>query len=379
MIKELFLKIKNYYQLTIFNLMYSKKISILLSAACFPVLSFCKKDFTKELMMQSDNIIRYCMDYFDPGVGGKDLIWDFSNYFSNSQEKHFFVSQIEPDTIKVLEEDRKSVYVINDDSLLQMSYEDRLTKIHYNQSVLKMKFPSILTDSISKSFSGLGIYCADHYLSEEGNISVYSDAYGKIILSEKDTLESVRRIHSIKSYYVAMDADSNSLDMSKLKQVIEERYEWYAMDYCYPVIENVVSTSYSNLDYIGSTRYAYCNLPEDNKLLLNFNNRNNNGENGGEEPYKENYSDTSKNFQNIIDFRINKEGEIIHLNYDLKDNALISIMLCNSMAIVYQKKQVYNSSGEGYNMQINCSGLPRGQYVLYINVKGKIYSEKFNL
>lgn len=69
--------------------MYSKKISILLSAACFPVLSFCKKDFTKELMMQSDNIIRYCMDYFDPGVGGKDLIWDFSDYFSNSQENTF--------------------------------------------------------------------------------------------------------------------------------------------------------------------------------------------------------------------------------------------------------------------------------------------------
>ena len=49
------------------------------------------------------------------------------------------------------------------------------------------------------------------------------------------------------------------------------------------------------------------------------------------------------------------------------------------MGMLYDNRQWTQSAGQGYTAQIECYGLPTGMYILYINVNGKVYSEKVTL
>ena len=77
-------------------------------------------------------------------------------------------------------------------------------------------------------FYGKGIYCNDHIYREGGQTTLLADAYGKIILPNRDTLQNVIRLYTLRSYFICMDIDSIALDTARLHQVIEEHYEWYA-------------------------------------------------------------------------------------------------------------------------------------------------------
>ena len=49
------------------------------------------------------------------------------------------------------------------------------------------------------------------------------------------------------------------------------------------------------------------------------------------------------------------------------------------MGIVYYQRRYEQPAGQGYQVQIDCTGLRRGQYILYINVNGKIYSKTITI
>ena len=46
------------------------------------------------------------------------------------------------------------------------------------------------------------------------------------------------------------------------------------------------------------------------------------------------------------------------------------------MGMVYRNQQWKGAATEHNVMSIDCSGLRRGHYILYMNVEGKIYHEK---
>jgi hypothetical protein len=49
------------------------------------------------------------------------------------------------------------------------------------------------------------------------------------------------------------------------------------------------------------------------------------------------------------------------------------------MGIVYSNVKQNGKSGENLSMNFNSQGLHRGQYIIYINVNGKVYNEKISL
>jgi hypothetical protein len=217
-----------------------------------------------------------------------------------------------------------------------------------------------------------GIYCGDHPFREVGTTKVKVDAKGSIVLAENDTVRNVLRVHTIDSYSICMDLDSAALDTAKLTQIIDERYEWFLADSQYPIIEDVMSTSYFNMDVVGTTKYAYCNLSD--SLTEDYI-----SEEEFDDDEQDGFSDAEEQTKDIIHYQIETQGKDIVIRYDLDEDATIQTIVANHMGMLCKSRQWTQPAGQNYSVQIDCYGLPAGMYILYINVNGKIYSEKVTL
>jgi hypothetical protein len=171
-----------------------------------------------------------------------------------------------------------------------------------------------------------------------------------------------------------MDLDSAALDTARLTQVIDERYEWYLEGSEYPFIEDVTSTTYYNMDIIGTTKFAYCNLPEN--LTADYVTQE---EESDDEEEQEGFSDGGLQTADIIHYQVETQGKNIIITYDLDEDATIQTIVANHMGMLCQSRQWTQPAGLGYSKQIDCTSLRSGMYILYINVNGKVYSEKVTL
>ena len=192
------------------------------------------------------------------------------------------------------------------------------------------------------------------------------------MLAENDTVRNIRRVHTIDAYGICMALDSAALDTAKLTQVIDERYEWYLPGAQYPIIENMTSTTFLNMDVIGTTQYAYCNLPEDEAAFYIT----------PEEDDETDDSEIALDEQptpDIIHYEIRTQGKIIKLTYSLDEEASITTIVASYIGLLCKSSQWTQSAGQGYSVQIDCNGLHPGIYILYINVNGKVYNEKVKI
>ena len=62
--------------------------------------------------------------------------------------------------------------------------------------------------------------------------------------------------------------------------------------------------------------------------------------------------------------------------YSIEKTATIRAMIVDVMGNVYHDTQQTNQAGTNYSMNIDCTGLRRGQYIIYINVNGTVYNNK---
>ena len=54
---------------------------------------------------------------------------------------------------------------------------------------------------------------------------------------------------------------------------------------------------------------------------------------------------------------------------------MVSALLTNNQGVVYRQA----SKVDGTSITLSYGGLPRGQYILYINASGEQYAEKFKV
>ena len=64
---------------------------------------------------------------------------------------------------------------------------------------------------------------------------------------------------------------------------------------------------------------------------------------------------------------------------DLDQEAPIATIGANHMGFLFLSRQWTQEAGQGYTARLDCTGLRPGVYILYINVNGKVYSEKVTL
>lgn len=322
----------------------------------------------------ADSLQKSKIRYFSPGNGGMNKVWDFSRKLNSKESSQAMFMADSTGVVSVIEPGKISCYRTTPDTLILFGSESPLEKREYVVEKIAKKFPLVYGDSVSMAFRCEGMYCGDHPFREVGMTTVKVDAEGSIVLAENDTIRNVRRVHTVDAYYVCMDLDSAALDTARLTQVIDERYEWYLPDSQYPIIEDVTSTTYYNMDAIGTTRYAYCNLPE-NQVAYYITSE----EEDGIDEEQEGFSDGGQQIPDIIHYEIETLGKVVQIIYDLDEAANITTIVANRMGMICMSRQWTQVAGQGYSVQIDCNGLRPGVYILYINVNGKVYSEKVTI
>ena len=320
-----------------------------------------------------DSLQKSQIRYFSPGKGGKQKVWDFTDKLKSKQSLQVTFMTDSTGVLSVNEPGRINSYRVTNDSLILIASESPLEKRDYVVNKFSKKFPLVYGDSVSMPFRCEGMYCGDHPFREAGVTTVKVDGEGSMVLAENDTLRNVRRVHTIDVYFVSMDRDSAALDTARLTQVIDERYEWYQAEARYPVIEDVTSTTYYNMDVVGTTKYAYCNLPDHLAAAYITPDE----EPDGDE--QDGFADEGRQTADIIHYQVETQGRNIVISYDLDDDATIQTIVANHMGMLCNSRQWTQPAGHGYISQIDCTGLPSGMYILYINVNGKVYSEKVTL
>lgn len=326
-----------------------------------------------ELQGQSvDSLQKSKIRYFSPGKEGRNRVWDFSGKLKTRETSQVMFMTDSTGVLSVIEPGKISYYRNNLDSLILIGSESALEKREYAENKISKTFPLIYGDSLSMPFRCEGKYCGNHLFREVGTTTIKVDATGSIVLAENDTVRNVRRVHTIDSYSICMDLDSAALDTAKLTQVIDERYEWYLADSQYPIIEDVMSTSYFNMDVVGTTKYAYCNLSD--SLTEDYV-----SEEEFDDDEQDGFSDAEEQTRDIIHYQIETQGKDIVIRYDLDEDATIQTIVANHMGMLCKSRQWTQKNGQHYYFKIDCYDLRSGMYILYINVNGKVYSEKVTL
>ena len=320
----------------------------------------------------TDSLQKSRIRYFSPGKGGSNKVWDFSGKLGSKESAQVMFAKDSTGVVSVIEPGRIRYYRTTPDTLILIGSESPLEKRVYAMKKISKKYPLEYGDSVSMPFRCEGMYCGNHPFREAGMTTIKVDAVGSIVLAENDTVRNIRRVHTIDAYGICMALDSAALDTAKITQVIDERYEWYLPGAQYPIIENMTSTTYLNMDVIGTTQYAYCNLLEDETALYIT------PEEDDETDEPEIEVDEQPT-PDIIHYEIRTQGKNINLTYSLDEEASITTIVASYIGLLCKSSQWTQNSGQGYSMQIDCSGLHPGIYILYINVNGKVYNEKVKI
>lgn len=304
-----------------------------------------------------DKIERQVVEGINCGNKGNNILWDFSNC---KLKEEISPIRISSDSLGFHNSELglRSYYVQSGDSLLKYAFHSKLEKMTYRKPQIVMLYPFNYGDSISSPFYGEGTFCNSYRLSHCGTRTILADAKGNILLPDHKIIKEVLRIHTITSNNILLEGrDANLIDTATTKQELTEDYLWYAKGYRYPVFEYHVSTSYGNGQKVGTSSIAYCNLPDifiDDAVSL-----------------------TETRIP--MEYKISQTGNSIQISYTTMVDAAISFVIANTTGMVYQNKRYSCKACEKYNANFNCSGYPRGEYILYINANGIVKSEKFQL
>lgn len=309
------------------------------------------------------------LEYFSPGSEGKDVVWDFSDLTATGKNsnREFFLSA--DSILSWVGEDCVTRYGLTDDSLCYLGYDTRLRHMDYAQPMTVMTYPFEYGYCLSNSYSGIGDYCKRLILKNGGTLMVEADAEGAIIIGDGDTLRNVIRVHTTRLNAVSLHALSDTLlaDTSRMKQEIEEHYAWYVRGYRYPMYETSSISYYADLTPVSCIQKAYCYSPDDLGELSDSINA----------EILASDSITSVGEPDIIHYTVRSNGSTLTMDYSLDAEANIHALICNSRGMLYGQQSTRQLAGAGYQMAFDISALPWGEYVLYVNVNGKVYNEKF--
>lgn len=309
------------------------------------------------------------LEYFSPGGEGRDVVWDFSDLTTTGKQsgRTYFLSS---DSIFSCADDEGVMrYSLTEDSLCCLGYDTRLKHIDYTQPMTVMTYPFEYGYSISNPYSGIGDYCKRLILKNDGTLMVEADAEGAIIIGDGDTLRNVIRVHTTRLNAVSLHALSDTLlaDTSRMKQEIEEHYAWYVRGYRYPMYETSSISYYADLTPVSCIQKAYCYSPDDLGELSDSINA----------EILASDSIASAGELDIIHYTVRSNGHTLMMDYSLDAEANIHALICNSRGMLYGQQSTRQPAGAGYQMAFDISSLPWGEYVLYVNVNGKVYNEKF--
>jgi hypothetical protein len=348
-------------------------------------------DYETNVPRDGDSMSRQILEFYSEGNEGQNVVWDFSSLskVSDSDEDVYVEYYIDPDSsrLSVVDGNVISRFSVFADSLQIAGRETILEWIQYDVPQTIMAYPFEYGNSISGSYDGHGTYSSSLNVSVTGNLRIESDAEGIIITDELDTLYNVLRVHTLRTGSVSMHhvTGAELSDSSHMKQEIEERFEWYVRGFRYPLYETTSVTYYDDMKMVYSTQTASrispsdMYLPDDsvNDSILAYDASIRDRMQSSEATPSS--DQTANDKADILHYTFSIDGRTILFNYDLDSDAILTCIICNKMGMLTVNRREHVKAGTDYMMEFDISSFTPNDYIFYINVNGKVYSEIFKV
>lgn len=300
--------------------------------------------------------------YNMPGGNGCCEVWDFSDVLPAGKILTLYQSSHNDSCVSAIDDTSIRTFRYSNDSLHLVREETSLWYVDYSKPQMAMVYPMSYGDSVQADFYGRGMYCGQQHIWRQGTIAVMADGTGVIINEHNDTLRNVLRLHSIITAAIGIVNDSCDIDKDS-QQEITELYQWYIPGYRYPVYEYITTTGYLGLTPLSTLKRArksnYCIMES---------------ECGNDDEYDDEASTQEQSF--LYGVRIQQNNIVI--SYELDAPAHIQFAIADVMGFLHRHGSCNSVSGH-HQFTLDCTGLKRGQYILYINVNGTVYNSKVAL
>ena len=304
------------------------------------------------------------------------------------------------DSLIAIDNTGMNKYWLKSDSLLLVGTENRLMHIDYAQPEVWLRFPMSLGDSIKGLFEGKGQYCERLFLRKIGKYTTKADALGSLIMDNSDTLYNVLRLQtervtttlaqpleSVLATYGSLDSipllgnDSilglMATDNRAVRTVI---LRYYVTGCRYPVLE----TSETGVVRIANSviqTAAFYSSPYSQKSLASVYRSNPSKSNNKANVASSSAEIPGNSFSYSLD--IDTSGKSVNVNCNsygtVEENLPVRFLLCNPQGVLYRQSSGFLHQGEQLQLTLSYAGLHNGPYVLFIEVGGKQYTEKFNV
>jgi len=349
-----------------------------------------------------DVITKQQVKYKHPGRAGANVLWDFSKQEAINEKYKLSYIQSEADSdVTGCEHNTLYHYLLRNDSLYSLGYENPTTIINNWKPELLMTFPFSYQKRIEGYFYGTGNYCRRLDLTSQGKTVTWGDAYGMIILPNGDTLQHVLRVRSLKKIaekmvsfiqkdsiikpVVNIDSINYHLNNDSVYMQVET-YRWYADGYRYPVFETVESITFKNQTpfkhfntafFYSPNKHSYLNDDPDNLAKLDeIENENKKSKNSSEGSNSNSSGNNPNKELTNYNVHIDKESNRISIEYDLTQQADVTISLYDMQGRLLVNYPKTNHPEGFYQEAIALDGFQLGEYLLRIVVNDKVYGEK---
>ena len=356
------------------------------------------------------------MEYVNTSGGGEGRVWDLSGIeVVNPRHKARILAKRDSadtmadtmaDTIMTIESRTRRYTLLRGDSLLTTGTENVLSLVRYQQPELSLRFPASYGDSTASVFYGTAAWCERTYSRIYGVSRVKADATGTLVTPDGDTLRQVLRIHTrrvtgARLLPVGTEPDMRALidslppftadsariclaaDTSQGMVAEEEICQFYATGYRYPVFEtrrtvNAQGDATEEALYHPADEQALLADEENERLrhgIMYANGAPGQDKGGGQG--NGNGQDTPPSPMSRCDVTVS--GSMVTVTYDLTAEASVKGIVSTVSGMVMRQCEQHCAEGTDYQMRIDCAGLRRGQYVLYMNVNGQVIGYTLNV
>ena len=264
-----------------------------------------------------------------------EQLWDFSNSKYLGQEKEVFFVGNDSNRIKMIDKDAILDFSQDKEHLLLKHLQTPLLNIDFGNSFEYLKFPFPLNDSLVCQIEGKGTYCSKNKLVLSGTCCTKAMAKGKLIMPYNDSLNNTLLIQ--RNIVANIEASIKKGE----RKVLEQSFAYAA---------NVEGMSHLE--------------DEQNKELKDK---------------MRGISLESNTKQGDISYKVSVNGKKVCLSYSLVSDAQLRLLICNTSGMVFKSASLQRQAGNDYRQDFDCSGLPLGEYVLYIHVNDKAFSEKVHI
>lgn len=299
-----------------------------------------------------------------------EQLWDFSNSKYLGQEKKVFFVGNDSNRIKMIDKDAILDFSQDKEHLLLKHLQTPLLNIDFGNSFEYLKFPFPLNDSLVCQIEGKGTYCSKNKLVLSGTCCTKIMAKGKLIMPYNDSLNNTLLIQ--RNIVANIDVSKDSLmsvrqdEPMKFKAAI---FEWYAKGYRYPILKIIEVSIKKGERKVLEQSFAYAANIEGMSHLEDEQNKELKDKMRG-------ISLEPNTKQGDISYKVSVNGKKVCLSYSLVSDAQLRLLICNTSGMVFKSASLQQQAGNDYRKDFDCSGLPLGEYVLYLYVNGKAYSEK---